>query len=174
MILKSKNQPTNQNFLSPLSFKFTISKLPHVSFFVQTVKLPNISLPPIEMETPYKNLPFIGDKLIFSDFQITFLVDEDMKNYNEIFNWLSGVAFPESYDQYKQIKERSVVKNDGLSSDASLIITTSSMNPNIEIVFTRAFPSSLSEIIMNTMDQTVDYVTATASFRYDLMKLKTI
>ena len=38
--------PSNRNFLSPLNFKFTIKKAPHVNFFIQKVNVPQIILKP--------------------------------------------------------------------------------------------------------------------------------
>ena len=84
------NQPDNINFLSPLAFKFTLARAPTLNFFATAVNLPSVELGFTEIPTPFKMLPFAGDKLIYGDFQMTFKVDEDFSNYFEVYNFLDG------------------------------------------------------------------------------------
>ena len=46
------NTPSNKNFLSPLNFKFTIKKAPHVNFFIQKVNIPDLGLKPVVTSNP--------------------------------------------------------------------------------------------------------------------------
>ena len=74
-------QPDNKNFLSPVGFQFSIQKLPHVNYFCQSANIPDITLSQTELNNPFVNLPSPGTKLTFGALDITFRVDEDMKNY---------------------------------------------------------------------------------------------
>ena len=38
------DQPDNQNFLSPVGYKFQIKKTPKTNYFVQAVNLPSVSV----------------------------------------------------------------------------------------------------------------------------------
>jgi hypothetical protein len=40
-----------------------------------------------------------GDKILFEDFSLRFLVDENLENYMEIHNWIRGLGFPESLEE---------------------------------------------------------------------------
>ena len=40
--------------------------------------------------TYLKDIDRPGDKVDFGDFNYRFLVDEDLENYMEIFNWIRG------------------------------------------------------------------------------------
>ena len=73
--------PSNRNFLSPLNFKFTIKKAPHVNFFIQKVNVPQIILKPPIAGNPFTNIPYPGDHIDYSTLEITFKVDEDLQNY---------------------------------------------------------------------------------------------
>src|SRR5690606_103637 len=53
--------PSNNNFLSPLGFHFSVRKLPNVNFFVQRVRIPSISLPPADTPNPFVKIPYSGD-----------------------------------------------------------------------------------------------------------------
>ena len=74
-------EPTNKNFLSPLGFDFRVKKLPTTNFFVTRVAVPGFSLGVVESPTPFVRMPVPGDKIQFNDLQVTFKIDEDMKNY---------------------------------------------------------------------------------------------
>ncbi len=169
------NQPTNKSFLSPFGFKFTIKKTPHINYFVQTVSLPSITLNRSEIPTPFVKIPFAGDHLDFGELALTYKVDENLKNYLEIYNWLIAIGFPDSFNQYKQIDFARSSKNtgnvkpmtgEGVYSDISLTILSSAMNPIHTITFFNAFPTSLSELEFTTTDTDVNYLTSSVSFAY--------
>lgn len=168
------NQPSNISFLSPLGFKFTIKKAPHVNFFVQSVNLPSISLGEADVETPFSKIPFPGTKLTFGNLSVTFKVDEDMKNYLEMFNWMKELGFPDNFAQYQSIANRAIYSGEGVFSDITLIILTSAMNPNLEVTFVDCFPVDLSELSFDSTAADVDYLTATVTFanrRFDVKAL---
>jgi hypothetical protein len=159
-------QPINTNFLSQVGFQFGIKKLPTVNFFVQSVNLPGIEMAAAVQPTPFVAIPVPGDHIKFNDLTVTFKVDEDLKNYVEIYNWIIGLGFPDSFDQYSRLASRPAVTGEGIRSDASLIITTSSRVPATEVVFVDLFPRSLTDILFNSTDSNIEYISATATFKY--------
>ena len=86
----------NKNFLSPTGFKFSLEKAPKVDFFANSVNIPGINLGVAVQSTPLKDLMIPGDKLVYNDFSIQFMVDENMENYLEIHDWMRGLGYPES------------------------------------------------------------------------------
>lgn len=160
------NTPTNKNFLSPLNFKFQIKKAPYVNFFIQQVNIPSILLQSPEKGNPFVNIPYPGEHLKFGELKISFKVDEDLKNYLEIHNWITSLGKPENFDQYKTIQDKPIASGDGIYSDISLIVLSSSKMANYEIVFVDAYPITVSDLTFNTVDDTVNYVTASATFKY--------
>jgi len=157
------NEPTNKNFLSPLGFDFKIKKLPVTNFFV------TLSIGVVETPNPFVKLPLPGDKIQFGDLQVTFKIDEDMKNYKEIFDWIIGLGFPENYDQYANIKRKPA--GEGVYSDATLTVLTSAMNPNVEFGFRNVFPYNISSLDFTTQSADVEYLEATVGFRYEMMTM---
>lgn len=156
--------PANPSFLSPTGFQLQIKKTPHVNYFIQKANLPSVSLATADVDTPFTKIPFPGTRLTFGNFQVTFKVDEDMKNYLEIFDWLKGIGFPDNFDQYKSLAGHSMTTGDGLFSDISLIVLSGAKNPNIQINFYDCFPVDLSEIQFESTDADINYITATATF----------
>ena len=162
-------QPSNKNFLSPLGFKFVINKTPYVNWFVQAVNLPTIALPDVTVSTPFINVPVPGDRVQFSNLEVTFRVDEDMQNYLELYNWLISAGFPETFEQYKGPDPNNIASRFNqkeIISDGSLIIHDSKMNPKTEVIFKDMFPVSLSELKFDSTIPDVNYIQSTVSFRY--------
>jgi hypothetical protein len=159
-----------QNFLSPTGFRLSIKRLPNVSFFIQAATIPGISMTAIDYPTPFKNLEFAGSKINFEQFTVNIRVDENMDSYNEIFNWMVGLAPTKSFDQYNTLKKSEY----GLYSDASLIILNSRQNPALEVVFRDIFPVSLSSIALDTTQSTINYVSCDVTFGHNGYQINTI
>ena len=98
-------RPENLSYLSPVGFKFLLNKLPNVEYFCQGITLPGISLMSVPLETPFTRIPYPGDRVEFQDFIVRFIIDEDMLNFTEIFKWMQGLGFPESFEQLKALKD---------------------------------------------------------------------
>ena len=102
---------------------------------------------------------------------MTFKVDEDLSNYREIHDWLRSLGFPESFAEYKALAANAEYTGTGIKSDISLIVLNALKRPNFEITFRDAFPVFLSEVMFDTTLADVQYVTATATFKYLLFDL---
>lgn len=160
------NTPENKNFLSPLNFKFQIKKAPHVNFFIQKVNIPSIAIPNPYPNNPFVKIPYSGEHINYGDLTLTFKVDEDLQNYLEIFNWITALGKPQNFEQYKEIEEKPVTSGEGIASDISLMVLSSTKMPNYEIVFVDAFPVELSQVVFNTTDTDVNYIEASTTFKY--------
>ena len=166
-----QNQPVNTSFLSPIGFKFQLNNFPEVNYFCQAATLPGISISAIDIPTPLKTIAFAGDEVQFEELSIRFIVDENMKNWLSIYDWIVGLGFPteEGQEKYKKLKE-----NSELTTDATLTVLTGNMNPQINFVFKECFPLSLSSISFDSGGSDIDYVTADVSFRYDVYTVENL
>jgi len=160
------NIPENKNFLSPLGFKFQIKKSPHLNFFVQNVNIPGITLAPPTSGNPFVRLSYPGDHIQYDDIMVSFKVDEDLQNYLEIHNWIRDLGFPNKFDEYRRIQKVAPTTGLGIRSDISLIILSSAKNPIYDVTFKDTFPVSLSSLIFDTTSNDVNYIEASATFRY--------
>jgi hypothetical protein len=165
------NTPQNKNFLSPLNFKFSIKRAPNLNFFIQKANIPSIRIPSFEIPTIFNPIPTPYTHMEYGDFDITFKVDEDFQNYLEIHNWIRALGFPEQFEERTAISKNPDYSGEGLYSDLSLIILNSAKKPNYEFTFRSAFPTDLSSVEFDTSDDDVDYVTASASFKYMLFDI---
>ena len=154
-----RNQPTNLNQLNVISFETNFLRIPGVNYFCQRVSIPGITLSTTNLSTPYANIPIEGDILEFEDLTIGFIVDEDMQNYLEIYNWLQSLGFPEKFPQY----DNETLK---IKSDMNILLHTNKSNPNYSIVFKDVFPVSLGAIAFDTNATTLDPIVIDAVFKY--------
>jgi hypothetical protein len=160
-------QPTNRNMLSPTGFRFVLNRTPNINYFTYNVSIPTLSLGDIDVATPLVTLPFPGDKLRYEPLSLRFRVDEDLKNYLEIHNWLVSLGNPESFDgSAYRANVVSPFKSGNVYSDGSLILMTSNQNPNIQINFSDMFPIALTELNFDASSPDITYLEASATFRY--------
>lgn len=178
------NNPSELDFLRPNGFRFQIANIPNVSFFCQAANIPQMSIGTPEMQTPLANIPFPGDKLQFGELIIRFLIQEDMANYKELYDWLTGLGFPENHQQFTDFintqEYRAALGNKNKKesiaqvSDATLFVLDSNNNPNVKITFIDAFPTSLEGLDFDISQGAGDYFTGIAGFRYRTFKIETV
>ena len=166
-------QIQNRNFLSPVGFKFTLAKEPKISFFCNSARIPEISLQLNQQPSYLKDLDIPGTKIIYGDLVLQFLVDEDLVNYMLVHNWITGLGFPETTQQFKKLTTNEDGNRDLLQafSDGSLYILESNYNTNAIVKFKDLFPVSLSSLEFNSTDTDINYFTAEASFRYTIYNI---
>jgi hypothetical protein len=155
------------NYFSPLEFVVTVKRLPNVQFFTQRATIPSVTKQPIDKPTPFKTIFETGDRISYSELNLTFIVDEKMNNYIEVFNWMKGLTFPENFDQYKKLAE----SEEGLRSDISIVVMNSNKNPSISIDYYDCFPISLSEVLLDTTQNDIIYPEATVTFQYNYFSI---
>jgi len=165
------NQIQNRNFLSPVGFKFTLAKEPKVSFFCNSASIPEITLGNTVQPTYLKDIDIPGEKLTYGDFSLRFLVDENLENYMKMHNWLTGLGFPETTQQFKTLTTDDVTGEGALDqqfSDASLHILNSNFRDVAIVKFRDLFPVSLSSLEFDASEADVQYFTADVTFKYTI------
>lgn len=179
------NYPVVYNFLRPNAFRFTIDLLPNVHYTCQSANLPSLQLGNAVQPTPFVDIPVVGDKLVYGDFTIRFLIAEDMSNYLELFEWLVALGFPNSYDQYKSFTGERLNKfpfyNTGkgttdtlVYSDCTLTILDSNNVPKTNIIFKDMFPVSVEALDFDVTSTSVDYFVGIASFKYKTFEIEVL
>jgi|DEB0MinimDraft_6_1074348.scaffolds.fasta_scaffold01748_4 hypothetical protein len=165
-------QPNNINMMSQLGFRFHVRKLPNVNWFVQSVMLPGLTVPDAEHATPFQITYRPGRTVEYDPLAVEFKVDEDLKTFIEIMNWMRGIGFPESYDEYKNNVGTGL--QDAVMSDATLMILNSNMNASHECTFYDIFPINMSALQFNSTSSDVDYLSVQVSFRYLRYEIKSL
>jgi hypothetical protein len=164
-------QLQNRNFLSPIGFKFTLSKEPKVAFFCNSARIPEITLDVLQQPTYLKDLDIPGTKLQYGDLSLRFLVDEDLVNYMAIHNWLTGLGAPETLGEYENLIDVADRDEKKAFSDGSLYILNSSYNTTAIVKFKDLFPISLTSLEFDATQTDIQYFTADVTFKYTIYNI---
>ena len=163
----SQTQPTNLNQLNIVSFEVNFSRLPNVEYFCQRVNIPAVILGEAFQPMPFMNLPVEGDTLSFESMNLSFILDEDMQNYMEIYSWLTALGFPRDYEQFKTLKPASEASEyASMFSDMDIMLQTNKSNPNYKITFNDVFPTSLSSVQFDTSVSALEPIVVDATFNF--------
>ena len=167
------NQIQNRNFLAPVGFKFTLAKYPKVDFFSNSARIPELSLGTAVQPSYLKDIDIPGEKLTYGDLTIRFLVDENMENYMAVHNWLKGIGFPETPQQFKdQITDNEGIRDEKLVfSDGSLHILSSNFQDVAIVKFQDLFPVGLTSLEFDATETDINYFTAEVSMRYTVYNI---
>jgi len=151
----------NLSYITPSGFRLVIDsqKYPNAQYTVQTIALPDMSVSAAILNTPMRNIGMAPDKVEYSPFDLTFLVDEEMNNYKEIHDWILGLV---TEDDYGNRKERDII----------LQVLNSHNNVCNEIQFVDAYPINLSSLPFDATTTDVEYLTASVTFQYSYFKFK--
>lgn len=152
----------NVNFLSPIGFQFGLVKLPDIGFKTQRCNIPGISMGNPMLETPFVGVPEPGDKIDFEPFMIDFMIDESMANYLSVWEWLIGLGFPNNWEEFIDGPNRNLIH----TSDGFLQILGSDNKIVKTVTFKDMFPINLTAVTFQSVDSDVNYLQATATFRY--------
>jgi T4-like virus tail tube protein gp19 len=163
--------PENVNPLNPNGFLFSVQKLPEVTFFAQEVELPSISIGTITQASSVHDIKIPGETAEYGSLTLSFLVDEEFKNWKAIYAWMIGLSYPQNHEVYTRFLNSAKNANSYSElakgySDASLTILDSSNNPIQNITFVDAFPTSLSSLPFTSTNTDVNYMRASVTFDY--------
>jgi len=167
------NQINNRNFLSPVGFKFTLSKEPKISFFCNSSRIPEINLGNAIQPSYLKDIDVPGDKLTYGDFSLRFLVDENLENYMAVHNWLTGLGYPETTQEFKDLTTNDSGVRDlkYQFSDGSLHILNSNFRDVAIVKFKDLFPTYLTSLEFEASDSDINYFTAEVTFKYTVYNI---
>ena len=167
------NQISNRNFLSGIGFKFNLGKYPKVDFFCNSARLPELRLSTQVQSSYLKDIDLPGEKITYGDLTLQFLVDENMENYKTIYDWIYGLGFPETPQQFKdKTTDRDGVRDmNEQFADGTLRILNSNFNEVAKVKFLDMFPVSLSSLDFDATQTDVNYFTAQATFKYTVYQL---
>ena len=105
--------------------------------------------------------------------ELSKILYENMENYMAIHNWLRGLGFPESPQQFID----KTTDSDGIRDleeqycDGGLHILNSNLRDVAVVKFQNLFPVSLTSLNFDATETDINYFTANASFRYTVYNI---
>ena len=194
----TSRQPTTFDYSQSNQFKIYLPIFPTVEWFVVAANIPGITLGQASQYTPFVDIAVVGDKLQYDNFNMTFLVDEKLHNYQEMLAWTYNIGFPFSRTQFntsdrpdnmnrgghQTVRKIQTSMTEGSSTvfkdvndrnlytDILLTILSSKNNPVANVHIYEAFPVSLSSIDYNAQETDTAYATCTVEFAFTWFEVK--
>lgn len=157
------------NYLRTNKFELVFHKFENVSYKVTSLNIPGLSNGVAEFPTMFFQSKIPGDSIIYDDFEISFLIDKKLKNYLLLYHWIKGIGFPESFEQFGEIRD--YFGNFDISepfSNCSIIISDSDYQPIITCELENVFPVTLSGIqLSHKSTEFMNGLQANATFKFN-------
>jgi hypothetical protein len=150
------------------NFVFILPKVPNAVYFCTSVSLPGMTC----NELVYKSGRGIaykvpGSEVVHGELTFTYLVDEKMKNYQELQQWFRTMTAFRDFNDVASI-------NNWMSEEGQLIILSSKKNPKVRITFRGLFPSKLSGVTFNSADVEANTLTATCNMNFTYYNIEVL
>lgn len=169
----------NTNLLQSAKFLFSVPRLPAMQFFCQAVNIPGVNSQSTVQLSPFRDMGVPGDKMEYEDLEVTFLVDEELKSWSNIYYWIKGYTQAETFQDYENLDKLSKYSQYEFIqtpqyADAILTTLAADDKPKMKIQFVDLFPVYLSSIPLDVRLNSSTIITATATFRFKRYSLTTI
>ena len=164
----------SENYLYPAAFKLTLSKIPGVVYFCQSVNIPTVTVSEITTNNPKsgRTLKIPSQNLQFGDLTVKFLIEESMNNWLEIYNWMQSLRVVDDWQTMRHFAARST-GNDYQITDGALTVLTSANNPIKVFKLYNIFPKELSAVDFNSGTDGSEAISATAVFALEYFTVET-
>jgi hypothetical protein len=165
----------NFNYLQPTSFKLTIDRrnYPNLEFFCQNITHPGMIMSSVEV--PYQKVsgvPFPGDKLTFNELSCNIILDENLKGYSEMFDWMRRLLDNNLNGVPSRTQRRgNAMVNPPTYADITLSILSSHNNLTKQVRYIDCVPTSLGDIVFESTASGTEFIVFSSSFRFNYFEL---
>ena len=157
-------------------YRFSLERLPDLTFFVQSVSSPNVTGGVAVQTNPFSVINHPGERLTYGQFRVTYLVDASFKTYFSLYYWMKGYGFPHNFDEVKRFRAKQLSNSrvspnanptDLEKTNASIsILTPDTASIVAKIDIEEVFPVELSSLDFAAADNDSTVLTTTATFAW--------
>lgn len=182
-MVKATNVDTPQNFqvqldrslLQKYNYTLVFDRVVDTVFYAQEVQVPGVKLGAVPVPSFTNDVPIPGDKLEFEqEFLIQFVLDENIRAYRSVYQWLVQIRSPISTDthqllRYPQLQRPLFDPNKpprGCYSDARLVIRGGNGQEVAHYHFVDCFPTGLPGFMLKSTEDGNEPTPVQASFAY--------
>jgi hypothetical protein len=168
VLVQNDYEPSNRNKLTNNKFLFILNRCPTFMYFCQRANIPELSMGVSLQSNPTSmDIKRPGTRHVFGDLITSFVVDEEMKNWLEIYNWIRDLS-TDTYAVGDILKEKQKI------SSAMMYVLSSAYRPIVKITFYDVFPTSLTGIDFDSSLPDVGAVQAAATFNFTRYEIQGI
>jgi len=140
------------NHTNPTNFFFTLEKFPDFSYMIVDTTIPDVSIGVINKQNPFYTEREPGTSIDFGELRFTFVVDENLSNYINLFRWmLANKDFsPLPENQQLTIDAMLHLRNQTDTSEGVLYLLSNKKNIVSKIAFHQCWVKNLSNLGFST------------------------
>ena len=157
-----------QNTISTNNHKFMLNKngTRVFNWQIQDFSIPNLQITRARATSSPKvaNWDLPGTGLMFDDLEVTFLLDENIESWIEIYRWIKELVEPYGHQKERIIPTESTISIHLMNNNRSS--TGKIFN------FHRVWPVFLGGIKFSTTNEEPDELSCTVTFKYDTFDLE--
>jgi hypothetical protein len=158
-------EPDTTNTLLNTNFKFTLLRIPNVTFWCTSVNMPSVTIGSVEVANKFVKHHVPGSSIDLDTLKVTFIVDEEFTNWNEIYKWMRGLVPFEDFSE--------IIANDrNYYSDGTIHLLNSAKNPHRQITLKNMYPISLDGFELNSAYSDAEPITVNATFVYETFDIE--
>jgi hypothetical protein len=160
---------TTPNYLSPTAFRVLIPRTPKITHFIQSVNIPSVVLSSMDIPS-YKGFPKqeVPSNLDISDqIIVNFNIDEDMENWQSIYDWMTAIV-PSNENN------SSVNSKEDLYSEIVVLIYNSAKKLKKKFTFHKCYPVNLSSFEFNSSSTEIDPILISVNFEYSHFTIENV
>jgi hypothetical protein len=172
----------NTSILNKNNFRLIIDKIPTVEYYVRSVNIPGLQFTEVETGAGVGvDAFFPGDKVSFDNLEVQFLVDEDLENFKEVYDWMNAIIpikDPSDFENYVETVKTPTGRLSAINNDLNqysmitLVMNTNKNIPNKFLRFYDCFPTGISGMELESGSET-EPVVCTATFRFTYYDIET-
>ena len=133
--------PSKQiNYAISTNFRFNCSEIPFVSELAQDVTIPSVKLGQAQITSPFVDYNQPGEKILYAEIDVGFVMDENFDAYTEIYSWMERIAGVPGLSPVPVSQRRT------LFADAEITILDNTGNMIRRMIFKDAWPVSLGAL----------------------------
>jgi hypothetical protein len=171
----------NTNALYGNHYKFTIDRLPDLTFYVQSVQTSSVEGGQAIQPNPFSNIHHPGEKLSYGNIEVSYLIDAQFKNYFSLYYWMKGYGFPHSFEEVVQFREkqqtlipnmRPIIHNIETTHAVLSVLTPDTSAIVAEIHYEGLFPINLTPLQFQTTDSDAPLLSTTCTFSCSVFDIR--
>jgi len=141
------------------NFTFSFDRFNLSIFKMRNCTLPSLSVGSIPLSASVLDFPIPGDKLTYGTLSVDFIVDADLANYLQVFNYMRTMG-SEDRDALPRPEPKDLL------SDATLTVLSNHKNPVAHFDFKDCYIQSLSDLVFDYSTGDTDVVTCQIAIEY--------
>jgi hypothetical protein len=159
--------PENKNILLKTHYLFHIKRLPSTSYFCNLVDVPGMNITAIDQPTIFNPIKRPGGAVEHDFLHVQFMLDENLSNWMELFNWIKECSDYTSFEDYRPPSKH-------FSQDARVYILNSDNQIQMKFTFDNLFPVRVGKITWDSKIKDSLPIYCDAHFAFTSYNVETI